>query len=378
MPNSFTPIGRVLHRPFSANRLPAILKTRQLDILAVAPRFVRVMRQGGNGRQCETPWGLSFMDLVSGETGARLVIAVASVGLALAVFAGILWVVRNRPIAPLLSRATRDRQKRIVVVESAMVDTRRRVVLIRRDNVEHLVLIGGPADLVVESGIEYAGAAYAAPSQYQEAPQPEAATRRLETRDQASANAATRQPRQRRVAETAMPAEENGYTYGPEAALSARDFSPEPTNAPDPRKQAPGRAASPATAASAISDESAESIIAMLRARVFGDESEAETAQQPAAPAPRYEEPPRTPPAPAGSAFSRVLDGNPQPGDLPPDLTPTVKPSIPTWSPAMGRLNPVPQKRKVTEESRESQRRDQLLELEMTRILEEMQMRRSQ
>src|SRR5581483_1340423 len=33
------------------------------------------------------------------------------------------------------------------------VDGRRRLVLVRRDNVEHLLMIGGPADLVVEPNI---------------------------------------------------------------------------------------------------------------------------------------------------------------------------------------------------------------------------------
>jgi len=34
-----------------------------------------------------------------------------------------------------------------------MVDKRRRLVLIRRDDQEHLVMIGGPQDLVIETGI---------------------------------------------------------------------------------------------------------------------------------------------------------------------------------------------------------------------------------
>jgi hypothetical protein len=38
-------------------------------------------------------------------------------------------------------------------MDSATVDTRRRLVLVRRDNVEHLILIGGPSDVVVEQNI---------------------------------------------------------------------------------------------------------------------------------------------------------------------------------------------------------------------------------
>ncbi|MEM9635192.1 MAG: hypothetical protein AAGA50_27960 [Pseudomonadota bacterium] len=48
---------------------------------------------------------------------------------------------------------SRSRQPRIAVMDSATVDTRRRLVLVRRDNVEHLILIGGPSDVVVEQNI---------------------------------------------------------------------------------------------------------------------------------------------------------------------------------------------------------------------------------
>lgn len=48
---------------------------------------------------------------------------------------------------------SRNRQPRIAVMDSATVDSRRRLVLIRRDNVEHLILVGGPSDVVVEQNI---------------------------------------------------------------------------------------------------------------------------------------------------------------------------------------------------------------------------------
>ena len=44
-------------------------------------------------------------------------------------------------------------QKRLEVTDHANVDGRRRLVLVRRDNVEHLIMIGGPVDVVVETGI---------------------------------------------------------------------------------------------------------------------------------------------------------------------------------------------------------------------------------
>src|SRR5690349_12481989 len=48
---------------------------------------------------------------------------------------------------------TRGRQPRLAVIESTMIDQRRRLWLIRRDNVEHLIMTGGPTDLVIEPNI---------------------------------------------------------------------------------------------------------------------------------------------------------------------------------------------------------------------------------
>lgn len=43
--------------------------------------------------------------------------------------------------------------RRLAVVEVAAVDAKRRLVLLRRDDTEHLVLLGPDSAIVVESGI---------------------------------------------------------------------------------------------------------------------------------------------------------------------------------------------------------------------------------
>lgn len=48
---------------------------------------------------------------------------------------------------------SRGRQPRLAVIDAAPIDGRRRLVLIRRDNIEHLLMIGGPTDVVVEPNI---------------------------------------------------------------------------------------------------------------------------------------------------------------------------------------------------------------------------------
>ncbi len=48
----------------------------------------------------------------------------------------------------------RGRDKRLAVVETASVDARRKLILLRRDDVEHLIMTGGPVDVLIETGIE--------------------------------------------------------------------------------------------------------------------------------------------------------------------------------------------------------------------------------
>ena len=47
----------------------------------------------------------------------------------------------------------RTRQPRLGLVDAFDIDRQRQLVLVRRDNVEHLIMIGGPNDVLVESAI---------------------------------------------------------------------------------------------------------------------------------------------------------------------------------------------------------------------------------
>jgi flagellar protein FliO/FliZ len=71
----------------------------------------------------------------------------------LGLIAGAAWMVRRFGGSRVGSAAGRGRQPRLGVVDHANVDSRRRLLIIRRDNVEHLVMVGGPTDVVVESNI---------------------------------------------------------------------------------------------------------------------------------------------------------------------------------------------------------------------------------
>ena len=52
-----------------------------------------------------------------------------------------------------VSGGSKGRMPRLAVTDAVPVDSSRRLILVRRDDVEHLIMIGGPTDIVVEAGI---------------------------------------------------------------------------------------------------------------------------------------------------------------------------------------------------------------------------------
>ncbi|CAN7365878.1 flagellar biosynthetic protein FliO [Pararhizobium sp. LjRoot235] len=105
---------------------------------------------------------------IVGNNGTRFIIAAGAVALGLLCLVAVLWFIRNRPSSPFI-RGGKNRQPRLAVLDAAAVDTRRRLVLVRRDDVEHLIMIGGPTDIVIESRI----VAQAAPQVAAASPLPE-------------------------------------------------------------------------------------------------------------------------------------------------------------------------------------------------------------
>lgn len=83
------------------------------------------------------------------EVYIRFVVAlIFVVGLILAVA----WALRRFGPGALQAAGGTRRKRRLALVESLAIDARRRLVLVSRDGREHLLLIGGGTDVVVESG----------------------------------------------------------------------------------------------------------------------------------------------------------------------------------------------------------------------------------
>jgi flagellar biogenesis protein FliO len=76
----------------------------------------------------------------------------------LALIGAVFWLLRRFANTRLGANTQRGRMPRLAVIDAAAVDGRRRLVLVRRDNVEHLLMIGGPTDIVVEPNIVRAAA----------------------------------------------------------------------------------------------------------------------------------------------------------------------------------------------------------------------------
>jgi flagellar protein FliO/FliZ len=119
---------------------------------------------------------MDFLTPAIGETAARFVIialvvlllgalTLLVIGMTMRVFGGR----RSR------KREARNPGQRLAVPDVLPVDARRKLVLIRRDNIEHLLLVGGNTDIVIEPTIQRhiaAGRMPAAAARESAAPQP--------------------------------------------------------------------------------------------------------------------------------------------------------------------------------------------------------------
>jgi flagellar biogenesis protein FliO len=115
-----------------------------------------------------------MLNSIQGIFGPNISPTVTFIILFAAILLGVLiliWLAR-RLLGGTLVSGGRSRQARLVVMDATPVDARRRLVLVRRDDVEHLILIGGPTDVVVEQNIRLAAPRQAqSPQQMREAPE---------------------------------------------------------------------------------------------------------------------------------------------------------------------------------------------------------------
>ncbi|MCO6385719.1 flagellar biosynthetic protein FliO [Aliihoeflea sp. 40Bstr573] len=123
-------------------------------------------------------------------------------------------------------------RSRLAVMDAAEVDTQRRLVLVRRDEVEHLIMIGGPTDIVIEQNIT--GPGRSAPLSAQVPPVAERKVELARTEPAVSASPAIdhREPSPAPVRHPVEPAA--GERRRPATPPPAPTPTPGPAHAPTP------------------------------------------------------------------------------------------------------------------------------------------------
>lgn len=94
---------------------------------------------------------MQFITSLFGGSGNTILTAVFALGIVLVLIVLGVWLLKL--VFSASTNVARGRNRRLGVIESMMLDSKRQLIIIRRDNVEHLILTGGPQDVVVETGI---------------------------------------------------------------------------------------------------------------------------------------------------------------------------------------------------------------------------------
>ncbi len=94
---------------------------------------------------------MQFITSLFGDNGGSILTAAFALGAVLVLIVIGVWLLKM--VFKMSGSVARGRNRRLSVVDTLQVDPKRQLLIVRRDNVEHLVLIGGPQDLVVETGI---------------------------------------------------------------------------------------------------------------------------------------------------------------------------------------------------------------------------------
>ncbi len=87
-----------------------------------------------------------------GETASTWIMAILALGVVLVLIILIVWLFKL--FSGFTQNIGRMNNKRLNIIDRTHIDPKRQLILIRRDNIEHLIMIGGERDLVIEVGIE--------------------------------------------------------------------------------------------------------------------------------------------------------------------------------------------------------------------------------
>lgn len=92
-----------------------------------------------------------LMDTFFNTQNQTIFTAILLTSCAILVVLAAFWFLKKRGLINI--QHLKSKQARMKIVEVIAIDTKRRLVLVSRDNQEHLILIGGNNDLIVENNI---------------------------------------------------------------------------------------------------------------------------------------------------------------------------------------------------------------------------------
>ncbi len=95
---------------------------------------------------------MSFLNEFFGGSGSTIITGLLALGLVLLLIVLLVWFLKL--FSSLTTNIARGRNKRLAVIDTTHIDQKRQLILIRRDNVEHLLMVGGERDLLIETNIK--------------------------------------------------------------------------------------------------------------------------------------------------------------------------------------------------------------------------------
>src|SRR3972149_11388066 len=107
----------------------------------------------GPQRRSAADRGRPWMDALLGAELWLPLKFLLAVAIVLALIGAAAYLVRRFGAGAMSGAAQRGRQPRLAVVDSVPLDNRRKLGIVRRDNVEHLLLIGDTTDVLIEPNI---------------------------------------------------------------------------------------------------------------------------------------------------------------------------------------------------------------------------------
>jgi hypothetical protein len=204
----------------------------------------------------------AWLTTVVGDTAAPIVGFILLFALVIILLL-LVFAVLRRVTGGTFVAGGRNRQVRLSVTDAAAVDNRRRLVLVRRDDVEHLILIGGPSDIVIEQNIRQFAKQPSRIEPVAGAAEPEVKAEPAHAEPVSPAAPVTRPAS---PAQPQTPTPPSGSTRDfRQAETQRQQAAPQPPITPMPEPARTASSAAPIAAAAAIAAEQAPAITAPMR-----------------------------------------------------------------------------------------------------------------